>query len=430
MTKPLLILNSKSAKGRVAVAAAILTALLFIWFGVRWQVGNMLAELTSPNRDDALSIGNVAADLSPNDPLPRWLIAAKQKQLFSPESTESSLENFAETVRLAPHDFRWWIELGRAFEQAERPIDAEKAFMQAVELAPSYTFPRWQLGNFYLRHNRTGEAFAELKRTTEMSAVYRNQVFSLAWDYFDKDPQKVEELAIDTPSTKPSLVLFYAARSSPKDALRIWNTLNDEQKAVKNQTAKEAAFILHGKFFFNEAAEFARQSGRDPDVRPGAVTNGDFEGPLAASEESLFGWKPNRAEGRADSSIDSTVKYGGARSLKTTFRNFEKPTIYTLLQHVALEPLGSYRLSFWVRTENLKSGGPPLLEVANCTNDKVLATSKPFPTGSNDWGEMTVDFTVPETCTGVVLKTARVFCGENCPLVGTFWYDDFKIVRQ
>ena len=179
MTKPLLNLNSKSAAGRIAVAAAILTALLFIWFGVRWQVGNMLAELTSPNRDDALSVGNVAASLSPNDPLPRWLIAAKQKQLFSPESTESSLINFAETVRLAPRDFRWWIELGRAFEQAERPIDAEKALLQAVELAPSYTFPRWQLGNFYLRQNRTDEAFAELKKTTEKSAVYRNQVFSM-----------------------------------------------------------------------------------------------------------------------------------------------------------------------------------------------------------------------------------------------------------
>lgn len=430
MTKPLLTLNSKSATGRIAVAAAILTALVFIWFGVRWQVGNMLAELTSPNRDDALSVGNVAADLSPIDPLPRWLIASRQKQLFSPESTESSLVNFAEVVRLAPNDFRWWIELGRAFEQAERPVEAERALMRAVELAPSYTFPRWQLGNFYLRQNRTDEAFAELKKTTEMSAVYRNQVFSLAWDYFDKDPRKVEELAIETPSTKPSLVLFYAGRSSPKDALRIWNTLDDVQKAANIQTAKEAAFILAGKFFFNEAAEFARQSGRDTDVRPGSVTNGDFEKPLAASEESLFGWKVNRAEGRADSSIDSAVKHGGARSLKTTFRNFEKPTIYTLLQNVALEPLGSYRLSFWIRTENLKSGGPPLLEIANCTNDKVLAASDPFPTGSNDWKEMIVEFTVPEQCSGVVLKTARVFCGENCPIVGTFWYDDFTLVRQ
>ncbi len=430
MTKPLLILNTKSAIGRIAMAAAILTALVFVWFGVRWQLGNMLAELTSPNRDDALSVGNVAAGLTPKDPLPRWLIAAKQKQLFDPESTESALENFAETVRLAPHDFRWWIELGRAFEQAERPVEAEKALVQAVELAPSYTFPRWQLGNFYLRQNRTDEAFAELKKTTEKSAVYRNQVFSLAWDYFDKDPRMVEELAIDTPSTKPSLVLFYAARSSPKDALRIWNTLNDEQKAANVQTAKEAAFILLGKFFFIEAAEFARQSGRDPDVRPGSVTNGDFEGPLAVSEESLFGWKVNRAEGRADSSIDSTVRHGGARSLKTTFRNFEKATIYTLLQHVATEPLGSYRLSFWVRTENLKSGGPPLLEIANCTNDKVLAASKPYPVGSNDWEEMTVEFTVPENCSGVVLKTARVYCGEDCPLVGTFWYDDFNLVRQ
>ncbi len=423
-------LDSKSTVGRIAVAAAIILALAFIWFGVRWQIGNMLAELTSPNQDDALDIGNFAAGLSPNDPLPKWLIAAKQKQTFSPENTQISLGNFKEVVRLSPNDFRWWIELGRAFEQAGMTNEAEGALIKSALLAPNYTFPRWQLGNFYLRQKRSDEAFAELLKAADKSSAYREQIFSLAWDYFDKDPQKVEQLTGDSPEIRVSLAEFYATRSSPKNALRIWDTLDDQQKTVNSTAGKKIAKILTDKLFFNEAVEFARQSGTDINARTEAVTNGDFESSIAEGEESLFGWKVNRTIGGVDTSPDSTTKHKGSGSIKTTFRTFNKPALYTLVQPVSLDPSGKYRLSFWVRTENLKSGGPPFLEIASCANDKVVAASEPFPTGTNDWREISVDFTVPETCFGVVLRTVRFYCGEQCPMTGTFWYDDFKIARQ
>ncbi|MBC7900831.1 MAG: carbohydrate binding domain-containing protein [Saprospiraceae bacterium] len=390
----------------------------------------MLAELTSPNQDNSVEVGSFAATLSPHDPLPRWLVATKQKQIFSPESTVASLENFEKAVRLAPNDFRWWIELGRALEQSDRPEDAEKALRQAVLLAPAYTFPRWQLGNFYLRQERPDESFAELIKTAEKSTVYRDQVFSLAWDYFDNDTAKVEELANSTPESRASLAKFYASRSRPKDSLRIWNMLDDGQKAQNASAAKVIAKILIDKVLFNEAVEFARQSGSDPDARSETITNGDFENPIAVTEDSLFGWKINRTVGGVDTAADSTVKRKGTRSLKTTFRNFEKPMVYTIHQTVSLETQGSYRLNFWVRTENLKSGGPPFLEIADCRNEKVVKSSIPFPVGTSDWQEISVEFIVPEGCQGIVVRTTRVYCGEQCPLVGTFWYDDFNIVRQ
>ena len=44
---------------------------------------------------------------------------------------------------------------------------AEKAYRRAVEIAPDYTYPHWQIGNFYLRRNQSDEAFAELKKAAE-----------------------------------------------------------------------------------------------------------------------------------------------------------------------------------------------------------------------------------------------------------------------
>src|SRR5688572_33452518 len=139
----------------------------------------MFASLTPPNQPNADEVARVAQGLAPSDAMPMWLLATIEKENFSPESLEKSVAMFEEVVRLSPNDFRYWIELGRAYEQAEMPEKAEKALAHAVQLAPTYTFPHWQFGNFYLRQNRSDEAFAELRKTTERSIVYREQVFSL-----------------------------------------------------------------------------------------------------------------------------------------------------------------------------------------------------------------------------------------------------------
>lgn len=390
----------------------------------------MLAELTPPNQPNAREIAELSAALAPGDPLPRWLVATKEKENFSEENIENALRMFEDVVRLSPYDYRWWIELGRAFEQAEKPDQAEKAFKRAVDLAPAYTFPHWQFGNFYLRQNRIDEAFAELTKTTERSIVYREQVFSLAWDYFDKDPAKVEQLAANTPDVRASLAYFYAARNSPKDALRIWNTLPEEEKTRHPVVSKNIAQGLHDKLYFRQSIEFAKQAGIDPEANAETITNGSFENFLGNPEDTLFGWRIYKNESKLDISLDTTVKHEGSRSLKAVFRSYIKPDLYNIGQIVAVQPLARYRLSFWVRTENLRSGGMPLLQIAGGKENSLIAASQPFPIGSSDWQQMFLDFTVPEDVEGIGVRTSREQCGGECPISGTFWYDDFRITRQ
>jgi len=426
---PFIVLDSKSAKGRIALAAAVLAVILFAWFAVRWQVGNMLAALTQPNQPNAKDLAQLAQRLAPHDALPMWLLATQEKENFSPQSLETSVAMFEEVVRLAPNDFRYWIELGRAYEQAEEPEKAERALARAVELAPNYTFPHWQFGNFYLRQNRSNEAFAELRKTTERSVVYREQVFSLAWDYFDKDPQKVEELAVDTPDVRSTLALFYAARGSADNALRIWNTLTDEQKPNYTDTAKRIARGLFEKQRFRESLEFARQTGIDPDALFESVTNGGFEKFVGSADDTLFGWRVYRSDPKLDILPDSSVKSEGTRSLRLSFKGYTKPEIHNVVQSIAVQPGARYRLTFMVRTDNLRSGGPPVLQILSGIDNKGIAASEPFAPGSADWKPVTVDFTAPASFDAVVIRTGRVGCGDDCPISGTIWYDDFRLTK-
>jgi tetratricopeptide (TPR) repeat protein len=218
----------------------------------------------------------LAVALAPSDPGTHWLLATKEKEKFTPESFDRSCRLFEDVVRRSPYDYRWWIELARAYEQSENVAEAESALRHAAELAPHYTYPRWQLGNFYLRQNRTNEAFAELKKATEGSLKYRDQVFSLAWDYFDKDPAKMEDLASDTPDVRSSLTLFYAVHDSPADALRVWNTIPAEEKAARPAIGKTIAQGFFDRRHFRESLEFARQAGLDPEAAPESITNAGF----------------------------------------------------------------------------------------------------------------------------------------------------------
>lgn len=423
-------LNISDAKARIAAGAVIVVALAFAWFGIRWQLGSMIAELTPPNDPGTKSVAVAARNLAPSDPLSAWLVAQSGQDLFTSDRVEPSIQAFENVIRLSPNDYRWWIELGRIEEQAGNDDRAEAAFRQATILAPSYAFPRWQLGNFLLRQGRSDEAFAELRKTTENNLTYREQVFSLAWDYFDHDPARVEALAADTPEVRASLALFYAARGQAADSLRIWNTLDDEQKADNPQIAKTIAQALTEKKFFRQGIEFSRQVGVDPDAQAEAITNGGFEKALGSPDDNYYGWNVERGENKLDIASDSSVKHGGNRSLRINFRTFIKPELSNPWQIVAAQPGALYTLHFWARTENLRSAGMPMVEVLDPADNRLVAGSPAVATGTNDWQEFTVDFKAPEDSEGFVVRIARGFCGDACPIVGLLWLDDFTLVKR
>lgn len=413
-------IDSKSNLARAALAGVVILALFVCWIAIRWQLGILLTTLTPPTDPNALEIGELAADWSPSDPVVLWLRA----------STTQNLELFEDAVRRSPYDYRWHMELGRAFEQNDQATRAELEIKKAVELAPSYAFAHWQLGNFYLRQGRVDEALVELKKAAEENRTYRDQVFSLAWDYFDKDPAQVEALAGDGSAARARLAYFFAARGRAEDSLRNWNLLNGDEKAEHPETAKA---IAHGLFIqrrFPQSLEFSRQLGLDADALPETVTNGGFEKGLSEAADARFAWLNARADAKLDITADSRVKHDGNRSVRLVFKNYTRADLFNLFQTIAVEPKRSYRLTFWVRTEGVKSAGLPLIEIVNANLDAPLARSSVLPSGTNDWREMAVEFTTPENCSGITIRTTREICGEECPLTGTFWYDDFEISRQ
>lgn len=429
MSEQIKIVETKNWKGRLVVLLVMFAALVFGWFSVSWQVGNMLAALTPANQPNAREIADFAHSISPRDPITNWLRANVEKDVFTEQGLNNAVANLEEAVRHAPADYRYWLELGRAYEQTENYEKAEKALFRAVEIAPNYSNVHWHLGNFYLRRGDEPKAFAALRKSAETSAVYREQVFSVVWDYFEKDKQKLEQLTGDKPDMRAGLAKFYAARELPEDSLRIWNTLTEAEKARNQDIARLIAQALYDKRFYRSSVEFIRQLGIEPQAQAETMQNGGFESPITAdAKEAYFGWKITKKE-KIEINPDPMKKKEGNKSLRLSFNGFSGIEIKNVLQIVPVEANKKYRLSFWVKTEDLKSAGTPWFEILNANDEKIITTTAPFPTGTQDWTQSSTEFTMPATAQAVAIRLDRVYCGDACPIIGTVWVDDFKLEK-
>lgn len=419
----LLAINSRNTAARICMGVFVVIALLIGWFAVRWQIGILLSDLTPPTDPNAGEVGLVATRLAPADPGPILLSAAAEND------PQKAIALFEDAIRLAPNDFRTRIELGRAYEQDDQIERAEVEFKRAVELAPNYAAPRWHLGNFYLRQERESEALSQLTHAAEHNQAYRDQVLSLAWDYFQKDPTRVEKL-VSEPAAVAHLAYFFAARGAAAASLRNWDRLSAADKERYGYRAISISDGLYSQRHFTEALSFAKQLGNATDAEPNKITNASFETNIGESEQARFAWQITRNEGKLEITADGKVAHEGTRSLRMTFRGYAKPVLANVFQTVVVEPNRKYSLSFWVRTSDLKSGGTPMLEVLNGVNDASLTRTEPFANGTAEWQRMTLDFRTPENCVGIVIRTIRQYCGEECQITGSVWYDDFSLTQQ
>lgn len=417
-----------SLKAKVILALVAMLTIVFAWFAIRWRASEMLSTITTRSDPNAVQIADLALRWAPSNPLASRFRAFLGKDPAS-EDTRTEVEIAEETVRLAPNDFRWRVEFARALAQDEQFDRAESEFRRAVELAPSYAAVRWTYGNFLMRQERIDEAFSQLKIAAEGNGFYRAQVFSLAWDYFGKDPSRLQEIAADNSQSRTQLAYFFASRGRAADALRNWNSLSDSEKAENSSFLKVIAQGVFEQGHFPEALDFERELGIDEETQAETVTNASFEKMLNGEKKSRFTWQIARNIPKLEIASDQNVRHSGTRSVRLAFRGFDRPELNTLSQIVVVAPKKKYTLRFWLRTENLKSIGTPMLDILSANDNKSIARSQPFAAGSNDWREVVLDFTTPENCTAITVRTIRAFCGEDCPMTGTVWYDDFELQK-
>ncbi len=432
MPQELIQVNTRNIFVRLLLIVLLLAAATWSYFVVRWYIGNTLAEYFDPAGNN-LRVAEMATSLAPADPLTHWRVAQVQQKSLPLDQQAESLVEYEKAVSLSPNDYRFWMALGTASEQAGDAAKAERALKQAVALAPAYAYPRWYLGNLFLRTGRYEEAFTELRLASEADAELQSQQFNLIWEIYGSDPEGLKKAVGETAAARAKFAQYLLGRQKFEEGLRLWDTLGSDEKKANRQTAEAMVNSLVTAFRYHDAMRVWNDVTVNERFRAelGRVFDGGFED--AAAPESVFAWQV-KALPQLQIGLDPEKSHSGAASLRLVFHVRSNIENINISQLVPVATNTEYDFEFYVATEKLETGSPPLVEVIDPTTSGVLVSSPVASNGNSDWTRVALSFKTGDKTEAVTIRIARPSCGTDeapvCPIFGSVWYDDFSLKRR
>lgn len=407
----------------------ISVALFASWFVVRWYIGNTLAEYFP--EETSTETAQMAVFLAPNDPLPHWRLGNIIHKRLPPDRISAAVAEYTKAVSLSPNDYRFWMELGQALEQAGEQEQAENALREAVRLAPSYSYPRWYLGNLLVRAGRYPEAFVELRMASDANLDLKPQLFNLAWQINKDNFESLTAAVGSDPGTRAEFANYLLARGRVDEGLRFWNSLDEIEKRSNRAAADEIIESLIKAKHFNRAVEIWNSIAPGPAYHAGIgrILDPGLENNLAHGPSTPFGWQVPTLQ-QVQTGITTALGHSGSRSLRIFFQVRSNLESVNAAQLISVASNTQYDFECYIKTEKLVSASTPIVALADATNGEQLTESAPAPNGSSDWQRISLSFKTAPNTEAVVLSISRRSCGaENpiCPIFGTVWYDDFDL---
>jgi tetratricopeptide (TPR) repeat protein len=434
MPQEVLHLNTRRIIVKLLLIALLVAAVVWSYFVLRWYIGNTLAEYFDPSGNN-LQVAQMAASLAPDDPLTHWRLAQVSLKSLPLDQQAQAIAGFEKAVSLSPNDYRFWMALGTASEQAGDRAKAEQALKRAVELAPSYAYPNWYLGNLLLRSGRYDEAFVELRRASEADSELQPQQFNLIWEVYNTDPESLKKAVGESSTARAKFGLYLLGRQQFEEGLRMWDSLNPDEKKTNKETGEAIVNSLLTAFRYHDAVRVWNDltGTTNSRVEIGRVFDGGFDDAGRSGSGMPFSWQVMPVP-QVQIGIDPVKSHNGSSSLRLLFNVRTNIENINVSQLVPVAAGTEYDFEFYVRSEKLETGSPPLVQIVDPTTSAVLVSSPAAANGDSDWNQVGFSFKTGDKTEAVMIKIVRPSCGTKeapiCPIFGSVWYDDFSFKRR
>ena len=434
MAQELIQVDTRKLSVRIVFILVIAIAAMWSYYAFRWFFGNTMAEYFNTGQNN-LQLAEIAHSLSPNDPLTNWRLGQVAQKRLPIDQSASALAEYERAVSLSPNDYRYWMSLGVAREQAGEVDAGEQALRQAIALAPSYSYPHWYLGNLLLRRGRYDEGFIELRTAGESDpSELRGQYFNLMSQVYEHDVESLKRSVGPNAETRAEFALYLLTQHKRDEGLAIWETLNADDRKANKEIGDSIVSKLVSDRHFRDAVAVWNQLAPTPAYRveDGRITDGSFEELISYGPEVAFGWQVKNVP-NVQIGIDPNLGYLSQRSLRLLFQVRTKLDAINVSQLVPVASDTSYEFEYFFKTSRLQSGGALAVQIFDASNGGVLASSASAPTGDSDWTRVSLTFKTAKNTEAVRVQLTKGQCGEDnliCPIFGTVWYDNFSLKRQ
>jgi hypothetical protein len=370
------------------------------------------------------TVADQAIEMSPKDADAH---RARAAVLTLSQSSAESAAEWERAVALRAADYSLWVDLGLSRDQMGDTAGALAAFDEAIKRAPFYAVPRWQRGNLLLRIGQYESAFSDLNQAAQSNPELLPGFVDLAWNLSHGDPKVVQQMVrVNSKSAHTTMAKFFASHGKPEEAMAEFRAAGISDDATKRDLVNK----LLGTGSFAEAYQIwsaANGLSEHEQSRP-QIFDGGFESSLSF-DESGFSWRiPSRLQA-ATVSLDSSKPHSGAKNLRIEFAGDSNPGVDLVSQLLLVEPSRRYKINFATRSQDVVSGGLPIVTVTDAGADhKRLGQSQVLSKGSSDWNVISFEFNTQPHTKAVVISLQRQNCTSNpCPIFGVISLDSFSV---
>lgn len=419
---------------RLAIGLALLTACFYlVRISARAGLSRLYstsvikgATLPGTEPEQLLTAANESSRLAPLDP---DAYRARGVAELSVERPVEAAIDYAHSATLRPRHYLLWMDLGRARDQADDIPGAIEAFRKAVQLAPYFAQPRWQLANVLFRAERYDEAFPELRRAIAGDPTLLPLSMELAWAGSNGDAEKFTQM-IDPANASQRLIVgrFLAKHGKAREAVELFHATGGIAEEDQKELVRE---LMAAKQFASAYEVWA--SGRT-DLTTDAnglatITDGGFESKITLGDPG-FGWQVNSEVPTFKVALETTIIKEGLRSLRLEWSGESNPSSQLVTQVALVMPNTSYRLTYSAMAKGLISGGLPFIVISDESSREynILGESGVVVETERDWKEYYVDFKTSEDTGAILISLQRRPCESSpCPIFGRVWLDSFSL---
>jgi len=392
-----------------------------MWSTAQVGYSRSVAETSSETRQ--LSLAGRAVDLSPADPETHF---HRAEVLWAVADKKVAIAEAERAVVLRPRDYFLWLRLGYYLYFAGDADGALHSFTEAARRAPYYAEPHFYIGSILLQQGRRDEGFAEFRRAIASDNQRIRDVISIAGETFGDDTESiVRAIRPQSRSSRLALSQYFVEKGKADEAMKLFN----ESAGYSEQDRQKFLQQLLTAKRFSEAFEL--WTALHKDASPGQLTDPGFEGRNNFKDPG-FGWQQQRDLPGVQISVDTSAPRSGTQSILVTFKGVAKPGAPVLTQLVRVDPNVPYSVGFAVRTQDVVSGGLPVVAVLDANDQKILAETDPLEqtAAGEEWQEHRLDFATGSTTSAIIIALRRRNCSSSpCPIFGRLWLDDFSMKR-
>jgi hypothetical protein len=389
----------------------------YLWCAVRAYRAQSLAD-----HSDESSIERAVA-LEPQDATYHDLLC--RSMIFSSQEKRGVVE-CQKASELNPYSSTIWLDLAQAYYSTGDKRLTNLAIGKALTVDPTTPNTAWSAANFFLIQGDTADALKEFAIVLRQEPSLVAPTLNVCWQSLH-DFKVIESILPPNPEVYLAFIKLLLSTGELEPANQMWSAFMQLNEVPDYH---ECLFYIDSLLREGTVAQAndawkqltSRSAALKAYVQPNnLVMDGAFTQEIL---DSGFGWRYTQRP-QVSVALDRAEFYSGDRSIRLTYSGSGSDA--GIFQYIAAEPKTRYRLSAWVKSDDLETANGPKLAVMDGYGKEIYGATEET-TGTTGWHRVETELETESDTKLLILAILRR-PGET-RIQGRFWIDDVVLARM